>query len=559
MAPEDAQPVEIHLEKTGPARRDAPSAGTKPAPGALPRPLQRGESSAASATSQVSKRTRPRTFRELLADSCADLESKGRGSRAEADEMEALMREHRIRGHRESPAEVIEKKRELFLLQYSLDAKKAEIQRLREAAAREEDSLKKAETALEQSAVDFDRFLEENDRKAMEALRKAEQETRLKLAKTKEIKKLQLSLIAVRSEISKSEEQLRDSLRCRKLLEMLTPKEWLEEHVYRPRKLRKAERERIAAEALAAAAAEGSNQGRENGPNLRSTIRKIARGLRQVRIASSGAQPGAGGVSGGGKVKAGQPTKAPSRRGSISTRRRSSAALATPKGQSTASLADKKSAENVPILPESDDPLAEISIDDPDSFDLEGVLAKLQDLEGDADVPTYFTEPSQLLHEFAKMDKRNAELEQECKDEEARVAELQIRLRAESEKAEKEKQDRQGEIDALNAEIAKQREMLSAAQKQHNILLANLAEDQEQILDELNRKVSELYLACCPVQGTFAFRDDALSAAEMLTAVMQQLTKMLDQLDKTEPGILKAAKEILVRERGRQRAGRFGK
>lgn len=312
--------------------------------------------------------------------------------------------------------------------------------------------MKKEEADLEKAALEFDGFLEDNDRKAMDALRQAEQETKLKLAKAKEIKKLQLALISLRSEISKSEEQLRDSLRCRKLLELLTPRDWLEQHVYQPRRERKAERDRIAAQALAAAAAE-SSQSTQNAllagrrmskvaPNLRNTIKTITNGIRQVRIASiSGPSAAAAGDDANGARTAGSGTggKVPSRRGSLAMHRRSSASMtAGAKGSTDSSLANKKAtneSDAAPAQPVNDDPLAEISIDDPDAFDLEAVLAKLQDFEGDVEIPIYFTEPEQLLREFEKLDKENVELERLCKEEEEKVHRLEKDLEAEVIKA----------------------------------------------------------------------------------------------------------------------------
>ena len=82
-------------------------------------------------------------------------------------------------------------------------------------------------------------------------------------------------------------------------------------------------------------------------------------------------------------------------------------------------------------------------------------------------------------------------------------------------------------------------------------MLAALAQDQEQMLDELSRKVAELYLACCPAAPHGEM--EAQSTAEMLTSVMEKLNGMLETLEKAEPGMLKAAREALVKERGRMK------
>ena len=76
--------------------------------------------------------------------------------------------------------EFIAKKREMFLVQMSLDTKREEIRKLEEKAAMKEEALLKSEQMLEEDAVRFDTFLKENDKKAHEAIKRAEKETKLK-------------------------------------------------------------------------------------------------------------------------------------------------------------------------------------------------------------------------------------------------------------------------------------------------------------------------------------------------------------------------------------------
>lgn len=81
---------------------------------------------------------------------------------------------------KENMAEFIAKKREMFLVQMSLDTKREEIRKLEEKAAMKEDALKKSEQMLEEDAIRFDTFLKENDKKAHDAIKHAERETKLK-------------------------------------------------------------------------------------------------------------------------------------------------------------------------------------------------------------------------------------------------------------------------------------------------------------------------------------------------------------------------------------------
>lgn len=65
----------------------------------------------------------------------------------------------------------VSRKKEMFLVQYSLGVKREEIQKLEEIAHAEEKKLESAEKYLEQSATMFDDFLKENDKNAVEAIK----------------------------------------------------------------------------------------------------------------------------------------------------------------------------------------------------------------------------------------------------------------------------------------------------------------------------------------------------------------------------------------------------
>ena len=125
--------------------------------------------------------------------------------------------------------EFIAKKREMFLVQMSLDTKREEIRKLEEKAAMKEDALKKSEQMLEEDAIRFDTFLKENDKKAHDAIKHAERETKLKQDKVSEIKRLNQAIQAVQSDISKHREALEDCLRFRDFLDGLTPRDFFDE------------------------------------------------------------------------------------------------------------------------------------------------------------------------------------------------------------------------------------------------------------------------------------------------------------------------------------------
>ncbi|KAI8924522.1 hypothetical protein BC831DRAFT_465496 [Entophlyctis helioformis] len=114
---------------------------------------------------------------------------------------------------KENLHDFIAKKRECFFVR--------KMRKLEEIAQAEEQKLLDDEKALEEDAAKFDAFLKENDRTL------AEMETKAKLEKIQEIKKLNVNIMSIRSDMSKNEDQLKDLQRYRHFLEKLTPKEFM--------------------------------------------------------------------------------------------------------------------------------------------------------------------------------------------------------------------------------------------------------------------------------------------------------------------------------------------
>eukprot|EP00775_Hariotina_reticulata_P009162 gene9162-9328_t len=118
------------------------------------------------------------------------------------------------------------KKRETFLMQMSLDTKRAEIQKLEERARQRDEALKKSEAMLEEDGLRFDAFLKDNDEKVQEAIKRADVEAKAKQDKVFEIKRLNAAITSLKSELNKQEEALEDCRRYKDFLNSVTPKEW---------------------------------------------------------------------------------------------------------------------------------------------------------------------------------------------------------------------------------------------------------------------------------------------------------------------------------------------
>ena len=130
---------------------------------------------------------------------------------------------------KEDLASFIAKKREMFLLQMSLNIKREEIRKIEERARLKEEALKRSELMLEDDGVRFDAFLKENDKKAQDAIRKAEMEAKSKMDKVQEIKKINHTIQAVQANISKHFEALEECHKYKQFLDHLSPSEWIEQ------------------------------------------------------------------------------------------------------------------------------------------------------------------------------------------------------------------------------------------------------------------------------------------------------------------------------------------
>lgn len=132
------------------------------------------------------------------------------------------------RREKENVADFVAKKREMFLVQMSLDVKHAEILKLDEHAKRREEALKKSQQILEEDMQRFDSFLQSNDQKAHKAMKNAEEMGKRRQDRLTKIKSLKAQLSALQSEIAKHREQKDECLKYKSFLTKLTPPEWKE-------------------------------------------------------------------------------------------------------------------------------------------------------------------------------------------------------------------------------------------------------------------------------------------------------------------------------------------
>lgn len=130
---------------------------------------------------------------------------------------------------KENIKEFIDKKKQMFLLQMSLDTKKLEIKKLERKADDRERKLEQEELALKRDAQRFDDFLTENDIRSVEAANAAQHESKLKKQKQDELKAINQKKAAIAMEIQKLDDQLASCKRYKAFLDKLTPKEYSED------------------------------------------------------------------------------------------------------------------------------------------------------------------------------------------------------------------------------------------------------------------------------------------------------------------------------------------
>ncbi|XP_054544097.1 cilia- and flagella-associated protein 100 isoform X2 [Talpa occidentalis] len=387
----------------------------------------------------------------------------------------------------ESMNDYIKEKRQAFLLQYAVDMKQSEIQRLEVLASKEEAQLQRAEKALEKDAALFDEFLRENDRSSVQAMRVAEKETKAKMEKISEIRDLTTQIMNIKSEISKFEDNLQHYKIYKDFLYKLSPKEWLEEHEKKRLALKKAKETSGDSQESSVPSAPG-----DKGTNTKSKItrewpnpKKFLKyqGVRmgQVVVSISSGQQGSQGSQSSQSSRSRQGS-----RGSMPSR------LDLDRSNSAPSVQDDQDSE-------------------------------------EEELALYFTEPQQLLDIFLKLEEQNLSLIQNTQEMEETLEELKFTLRNTQNRMDREVQQLKQWINTLMMSIAKEEE--TAADLELKSRVFHFGEykggQEDKLLESLNQKVLSVYRQCIGAQ-----QDSNLGTVQMLTIIEHQLHELLENLER---------------------------
>ncbi|GBG24256.1 Cilia- and flagella-associated protein 100 [Hondaea fermentalgiana] len=447
----------------------------------------------------------------------------------------ALERRH----EKDNMADFIAKKREMFLVQMSLDTKREEIRKLEEKAQLKEEALRKSELMLEEDAIRFDTFLKENDKKAHEAIKRAETETKLKQDKVQEIKKLNHQIQAVQSEMSKLKEQLDDCLKYKAFLDELTPAEWFAHHDAVRRRRKKKRRAIFKAAKLREYEEEKQRLVAEHDDLKRKEDARNAGRSRGVRKDMTSNVP---------PLRLPDPPvfdfsddEGDDQAASAATHGAKSRSRASLEEESKVSHSESKSSWAESVLAETEE-------------DMEEDFETLEDLRAqeaaDSELPMYFTDPQQLLNIFTQLEESNLFLIQNSQETESALEELKQEFRDTKLKMDSKTDALKGNIQELKLQIGSEEAKASILRARMD---SNLGEDaQEKLLSELNAKVKEVYRKC-------GFDCDASpSTLSMLTDLEARLEELLAKIEQMpEDYVVKAEKLKEKERRERVRAERL--
>ncbi|XP_036178492.1 cilia- and flagella-associated protein 100 [Myotis myotis] len=420
---------------------------------------------------------------------------------AEAQQMSAFQEEHTSwklamtkekKEDSDSIYKYINQKRQMFLLQYALDMKRSEIQRLEMLATKEEAELERAEKALEKDSTLFDEFLRENDRSSVQALKEAEKETKVKIEKITEIRELTTQIMNIKSEISRFEDTLQHYKVCKDFLYKLSPKDWLEEQEKKHLALRQA--------------------------------KEAAKAKENAQLSQGDKGPGTKGkmTSKGMWLPEGQSPRKPWK---VLQVIRVGQVLTSPGQHDHQPGSDSKKSSSS-TLPKEEDP-------DSDGEGLE----------------LYFKEPHQLLEVFTTLEEQNLSLIQNTQEMEEALEELSFTLKNTQIRMDREVNQLKQWITTLMMSITKEEE--TAAELELKARVFHFGEykgaQEDKLLESLNRKVQDVYRQCVGPQ-----QESSLGTVQMLTVIEHQLDELLENLERVPQIKIEQAEKAKEKER-RQR------
>lgn len=386
---------------------------------------------------------------------------------------------------KENVADFVEKKREMFLVQMSLDVKNAEIKKFIKKAAQKDEALKKSQQMLDEDVARFDTFLQNNDQKAHKAMKDAEEETKKKQDRLQRIKQLKSQLSAVQSEIAKHREQREECMKYKAFLEKLTPQDWKDQKA-EEKVQRKLDRKRRWVDGEMA-----KHNDRMQKQLTEETLALEARMQEQSK-------------------------------GRRRNRREQEEALKEQEKQI------EKMKERVKRKYPTED----------------AVAAEYIEVSSGEEMPLFFTQPSQLLEVFTSLEEQNLDLIQLSQDKEQTLEEIQQKLNEKRRVMGSQLDKLQQSVDELEEGIKDEQVQCEALRQR--TLKAGGASERDQMFEELTNKIIEVYTAC---GNETEHDPDPKQMLRAIEIKLEEHLTLLDEEEEEKPSQVEAHFKLKERER----------
>jgi len=339
------------------------------------------------------------------------------------------------RREKENVADFVEKKREMFLVQMSLDVKNAEIKKLVEKAVQKDDALKKSQQMLDEDVSRFDSFLQNNDQKAHKAMKDAEEETKKKQDRLQRIKHLKSQLSAVQSEIAKHREQKEECMKYKAFLDKLTPQDHKDQKLEEKRQRKRERRQRFVDGEMAQYNAQMQADFASEERALEDRAAEALKGRRRNRREQE---------------------------------------EATKEQEKELERRKQKIRRRYPTET--------------------AVAEEYVEVSSGEEMPLYFTKPSQLLEVFTSLEGANLFLIQTAQDQEQTLEEIQQKMTEKKQVMGYQIAKLQQSIAEVEGYIKDEQDRSEALKQQ--ALMTRGASERDQLLDELTNKIIEVHCAC---------------------------------------------------------------
>ncbi|XP_072511729.1 coiled-coil domain-containing protein 38 isoform X2 [Notamacropus eugenii] len=399
--------------------------------------------------------------------------------------------------------EFISDQRERFMLEYTLATKRQTIMKLQKCMERKEQQFLSAEKKLQEDALAFEEFLRENDQKSVDALKIAAQETIGKLQMASELKKANLEIQVVKSEIMKTEFLLKEYIRYGCFLLKLSPKTWQVQQA-----LKKMKSKDTSSVLSLPKLVSMSSKGRSSRENF-DMIKKM----------SNTEDPG--------YVKNFQ-HESGGPEGLFSSRKKRN--IEEGRKHKKSPFEKKK-----PTSPKA------ASVSSEDSLDF-----GIDEADCDLEPELYFKEPEELLHVLTELEEQNLTLVQYSQDVDEALEDVSKREKAVQDKVNSNIETLLNQKEMLKNNCAREEE--KAAELELRSRLFNFgefnSEVQERLIDSLSRKVNQVYKVCI---GEVDVAN--LNPVQKLVKVESRLVELSDLIESVPKENIEAIEKAKQRER----------